>query len=477
MNEKTRNWKVSPPETAEEYQQALLDTAKRADDTLQKLQEEVKTLKEGKEIKEGEDASISLKSLDDSVTELKGEIERVRVNMPQLKDMQGNPIPETPCSKILGMDNEDRKQLYDWWQNGVVYKVLKKMDKLGERDIKEHDEYVQKTATLRAEKAEKSEAYQFLNNPSFPQMQRSKAVVTGSMGLEQTGYGLEWAPVQLGQKVIALATYDSVILQEAQAYPMSVHKTSWPTADYSEFALTWPATELEATQSDPDRIATSTFAMQARWGYVLALLGRQFIVNSRQYGLAAVDSVLTFMKHAAAVGLDTQAWTGTVAGGNVCNGLEQDTGITDVDLTAGDDTWAEILYSDLVDWKYSLAQRYRKGAKIYTSPKGVSTMRIMKDAADNLIYPMMNLPNPFTFDGTPVVEVDVANETETDAYPTYIYGNLFDTFAYGFLEDMIFESTPEKYWVEGGILFRLEFWADMGVCLPAAVTRLLFNTA
>jgi hypothetical protein len=188
---------------------------------------------------------------------------------------------------------------------------------------------------------------------------------------------------------------------------VSVHKVGYPVADYTELGVKWPATELEGTPETPDRLASSIFHLQAKWGYVNALLGKQFIRNCDTYGIAVVDSLLTFMKSALAVKADTDAWTGETAT-EVCDGLEIDSTITDVDLTAGDDTFAEILYTDMINFKYELPQRYRKGAKIYGSPKFLSTMRVMPDANGNLINPMFHMPNPMGLDGVPLVEVDVA---------------------------------------------------------------------
>lgn len=451
------------PQTPEDYTKNLGILVQRSEAETKDFKETV------------EKGNKKVEDLTKEVTELKGEIERVRVNVPPILDASGNKIPETDITKTLGMTNEERKDTFEWWKNGPVYDALRKMGRVSPLDQKEHDDYIQKMQPVWAQKAVESPAFQGLNNPKAPRMQRDKAVVTGSMGIEQTGYGAEWAPGVLGGKIIALATYDSVILQEAQKYPVSVQKAWWPTADYSEFACKWPATELDATQENPDRIATSHFALESKWGYTLALLGRQFIINCRQYGIAAVDSVLTFTKHATAVKMDQTGWAGATAT-HVCDGLEVDSSITDLELGAGDDTFLEVIYTDLFTMKYNLPKRYRPNAKFYGSGKFVSRVRVMEDTQGNLINPAMHMPNPLGVDGSPVVEAEYANDTEGEGECVCIYGNLKDTFAYGFLEDMIFESTSEKYWVEGGVLFRLEFWADMGVTLPTALRRLLFYT-
>jgi hypothetical protein len=219
------------PQTPEDYTKNLGILVQRSEAETKDFKETVEKVS-----KENED-------LKKDVTELKGEIERVRVNVPPILDASGHKIPETDITKTLGMTNEERKDTFEWWKNGVVYDTLRKMGRVSPLDQKEHDDYIQKMQPVWAQKAVDSPAFQGLNNPKAPRMQRDKAVVTGSMGIEQTGYGAEWAPGVLGGKVIALATYDSVILKEAQKYPVSVQKAWWPTADYSEFACKWPATD------------------------------------------------------------------------------------------------------------------------------------------------------------------------------------------------------------------------------------------
>lgn len=463
---------IPVPKSLDEFQKSYLELASGTKAEVKTFNEKLASIEGKLDPLLDEKSEGSLAKIQGSIVELRGEIERVRINMPIYN--QG----ALSVTERRSWPNSWRQEFFEFLLHGPFLNIKRQKGLARKQDLDEAKEYHEKMRPIWAEEMKVNPIFQ----GKYPEWAQ-KVYSAGEMGETVTGYGEEWIPPKFVAEIMMLATYESVIMREAGDRPLTVYKQQWPKGDYSNFTFQMPVAEgATPTQAaSPHRLVTSVFELEAQRGVGMGLLNKRFLEDARIYGLAVVDLMVEAFKHAIAVAVDTQAFIGVLATPHLLDGLCVDANITDINLTDATLQFhtgaSPISWEDWVSAPYELLQRYRKNGKFWVPPKGMAALPLLKNSNGDPIYSMPREGHPGTLAGYPVVEVDVMPETEATGEVAFLFGNMKAGFVKAFLEQARVDTTDQIHWAENQIDLKVELMMDMAISWDETWRRFLFYSS